>query len=293
MTRYVSTQRLFAHSEFSASQKWLFNSGLMIENNTLSDVSASPRLSVTHRYAPGHLFRLGYSRGTRTPLLLEEDGEVTLQYMISNGTVVTDQFIVDREHIEPETIDVIDLGYYYNNPRRNFSLDAKVSYHEMRDTIATDIVDETFGDTFDQVARAYRNRFDYTYSTVELQIERKLNHRAQIRASYTHAFHQDPDLARRRLIPGHTLSLFGSIGIGEDVSLSSEYYHSGVWIWDDVSDESKVNRLDLRVEKRLRLGRMKASMALQAELDLGGTTDYLYRNDLDSLYFARFSVQLP
>lgn len=128
---------------------------------------------------------------------------------------------------------------------------------------------------------------------MELQIERKLSHRIQIRASYTHAFNQDPDLARRRLIPGHTLSLFGSAGIGNDVSLSSEYYHSGVWIWDDVSDESKVNRLDIRVEKRLRFARLKASIALQAELDLGGTTDYLYRNELDNLYFARFSVQLP
>ena len=293
MTRYVSTQRLFAHSEFSASHKWLFNSGLMIENHTLSNVSASPRLSVTHRYAPGHLFRLGYSRGTRTPLLLEEEGEVTLQYTISNGMVLNDQFIVDREQIEPETIDVIDLGYHYNNPRSHFSLDAKVSYHEMRDLIATDIVEETFGDTFDQFARAYRNRFDYTYSTVELQIERKLNHRARIRAAYTHAFTQDPDLDRRKLIPGHTLSLFGSVGIGEDVSLSSEFYHSGIWVWDDVRDESRVNRLDLRVEKRLRLAGMKASIALQAELDLGGATDYLDRNELDSLYFARFSVQLP
>lgn len=293
MTRYVSTQRLFAHSEYSASPHWLFNSGLMIENNTLSNVSASPRLSVTHRYAPGHLFRLGYSRGTRTPLLLEEEGEVTLQYTISNGVVVNDEFIVDRTQLEPEIIDVIDLGYHYNNPRRNFSLDAKVSYHEMRDTIATDIVDETFGDTFDQFARAYRNRFDYTYSTIELQIEHNPNHRTRLRAAYTHPFNQDPDLARRKLIPGHTLSLFGSVGIGEDVSLSSEFYHSSDWVWDDVRDESSVNRLDLRVEKRLKLAGMKAFVALQAELDLGGATDYLYRNELDSLYFARFSVQLP
>lgn len=292
-TRYVSTQRLYAHSEYSVSPAWLSNLGMLIENNTLSAVSASPRLSVTHRYAPGHLFRLGYSRGTRTPLLLEEDGEVALEYVISNGDVLTDQFIVNENHIEPETIDVIDFGYYYNNPRRNFSIDAKVSYHEMRDLIATESVDETNGDTFDQFARAYRNRFDYTYSTAELQIERKLSHRTQIRASYTHAFNQDPELARRRLIPGHTLSLFGSVGLGEDVSLSSEYYHTGVWIWDDVSDKSKVNRLDIRLEKRLKLARINASIAFQAELDLGGTTDYLYRNQIDNLYFARLNVQLP
>lgn len=292
-TRYISTQRLFAHSEFNLNPRWLFNSGLLIENHSISNVTASPRLSATRRLTPGHQLRLGYSRGTRTPLLLEEEGEVTLNYLVSNGAVLTDQFIVNEDDVKPETTDVIDLGYYFNDPRRKFSIDAKLSHHSMRDLIATKLLDETTGDTFDFTARAYRNRFDYDFSTLELQIDRKYRNNAQYRASYTYAFGEDSVLASRTLIPEHTLSLFGSLGLGRDVSLSSEYYYTSPWIWDDVRDESRLNRMDIRLEKQVKRNRTNATFALQAELDLGGTSDYLNRNQIDNLYFARFSVQWP
>ncbi|ASJ70803.1 TonB-dependent receptor plug domain-containing protein [Granulosicoccus antarcticus] len=294
LTRTVSTQRVFAHSEFNINPEWLLNSGLLVEKNSISDISTSPRLSLTHRYAPGKMIRLGYSRGTRTPLLLEEEGQVTQEYMISNGDVLTDRLILSEGNLEPETIDVIDLGYYYNNPGQNLSIDAKLSYHEIRDTISTLILRGVDSDNFDQAARTYSNRFDYTYSTAELQIERKLSHQIRLRAAYSHTFDQDADLSRRKLIPGHTLSLFGSVGLAREFTLSTEFYHSGTWIWDDVSKvESKVNRLDFRLEKNLKLASMNITLALQAELDMGGTTDYLYRNQLESLYFARLNVQLP
>lgn len=293
MTRYVSTQRVFAHSEYNITPQWLFNSGLLIENNSISDVSASPRLSLSHRYSPGHTFRLGYSRGIRTPLLLEEDGEVILQYFISNGDVVTDQLILRENPLEPETNDVFDIGYYYNNPTRNLSVDAKLSYHDMKRLIAPRLADETMGDTFDQIARTYRNRYDYSFSSLELQIDHKPTRDSQLRASYAYTFGEDYTLGPRGLLPTNTLTLFGSIGMGRDITLSGEYYFTSNWIWDDVRDRSRLNRLDLRVEKRLRLASLKASIALQAELDLGGTTDYLERNQIDNLYSARFNIQLP
>ena len=292
-TRYVSTQRLFAHSEYNLNQDWLFNSGLMIENNSLSDVSASPRLSLTHRYAPGHHFRLGFSRGTRSPLLLEEEGEVSLDYFLSTGDKLTDLFIVNNGSIKRETIDVVDIGYYHNNPRRNLSIDAKLSYHNMEQLIGTKLLDEAVGDTFDQIARSYRNRFNYSFSSAELQIDHRPTKNSQLRAAYAYTFGEDATLGPRGLLPRNTLTLFGGIGLSNDISLSSEFYYTSNWIWDDVRDKSRLNRLDLRIEKRLRLARLKASIAFQAELDLGGTVDYLKRNRIDNQYFARLQIELP
>ncbi|MGQ7847289.1 TonB-dependent receptor plug domain-containing protein [Granulosicoccus sp. 3-233] len=293
MTRYVATQRIFAHSEYNINPDWLFNSGVMVENNSLSDVSTSPRLSLTYRHAPGHHFRLGYSRGTRTPLLLEEEGEVTLEYVISNGDIVTDQFIVNNGNIKRETIDVIDIGYYHTNPERNLSIDAKLSYHDMKKLIGTQLLDETDGDTFDQTARSYRNRFNYSFSSLELQIDHKPTEHSQFRVAYAYTFDEDPTLGPRGLLPKNTLTLFGGVSLRNDISLSSEFYYTSHWIWDDVRDKSTLNRLDLRVEKRLRLANLKASFALQAELDLGGTVDYLERNKIEDLYFARLNIELP
>lgn len=293
MTRYVSTQRLFAHSEYNISPDWLFNSGVMIENNSISNISASPRLSLTHRFAPGHHFRLGVSRGIRTPLLLEAEGQVSLEYPVSSGDILTDLFIVDEGGVLRELIDVVDIGYYHNNPVRNLSIDAKLSHHNMQRLIGTLLMREVEGDTFDGNARSYKNRFDYSFSSLELQIDHKPTHRTQLRASYAYTFGEDSTLAPRGLLPKNTLSLFGSVGLNKDISLSSEYYYTSNWIWDDVRAKSSLNRLDLRVEKRFSLARLKASIAVQAELDLGGTTDYLKRNQIDNLYFARLTVELP
>lgn len=293
MTRYVSTQRVFAHSEFSISPQWLLNSGLMVENNSISNVSASPRLSLSHRYSPGHTFRLGYSRGIRTPLLLEEEGDVTLQYFVSNGDVLTDRLVIREGGVQRETIDVFDIGYYHNNPSRNLSIDAKLSYHDMKKLVGTQLLRGSEIDTFDQRARAYRNRFNYSFSSLELQADHKPTPASQLRVSYAYTFGEDFTLGPRGLLPKNTLALFGSVGIGKEITLSGEYYFTSNWIWDDVRDTSRLNRLDLRVEKRLRLSNLKASIAFQAELDLGGTTDYLEGNQIEDLYFARLNIELP
>lgn len=293
MTRYVSTQRLFAHSEYNIAPHWLLNSGLMLENHSIGKVSASPRISLSHRHAPGHTFRLGYSRGTRTPLLLEEDGNVQLQYPVSDGSVVTDLLVIDERDMTRETIDVIDFGYYYNNVERDLSVDLKLSWHDMQQLIGTRFRRNVEGDNFDGIARSYDNRFNYRFSSLEAQIDHRPTRRSLIRAAYAYTFDEDNTLQPRGLLPRNTLTLFGSVTVGNDISLSGEYYHTSNWIWDDVRDTSRLNRLDLRIEKGLKLGGLKAFVALQAELDLGGTTDYLERNRIDDLYFARLNVALP
>lgn len=293
-TRFVSSQRIFVHSEYNPKDRWLINSGLLLENNSLSNVSASPRFSLSYQRAPGQQIRLGYSRGIRTPLLLEEEGVVEFHILVSNGLALTDQFILNEDHIEPETTDVIDLGFYYDDARRGLSVDTKLSYHKQRDVIGTQGLDRVvLTDTFDQEARAYRNRFKFQFSTFDIQVDYRLQSRYRFRASYAYAFGEDLQLSQRKLIPKHTLSVFASARLNRAVTTTAEYYYASGWIWDDVSDTSRLSRLDLRVAKSVSFAGMKASLALQTELDLGGTVDYLDRNEINNLYFARISMQLP
>lgn len=292
-TRYVATQRLFAHSEYAPQDKWLLNSGLLIENNSISDISMSPRFSLAYQRVPGQQLRLGFSRGIRTPLLLEEDGLVEFDLVASNGLEITDQLVINEQRIKPETIDVIDLGYYYNNARKGFTLDTKIAYHELRDLIALKSLTEVETDAFDQRARTYENRFDYRYASVEMQLDYQLRSRYRFRASYAYSFGEDRVLNARNLLPRHTLSVLGSMNLSRAVTATAEYYYASNWVWDDVRDKSKLNRLDLRLAKSVRMSRLNVSLALQAELDLGDTVDYLQRNQIDNLYFARVTVQLP
>ena len=291
--RNVSTQQVFAHSEFEPSEKWVLNSGLLLEHNSLSHFSASPRFSLSWKRMPGQQLRLGYSRGIRTPLLLEEEGVVEFNLEVSNGMQLVDQFIVNEDKLSSESIDVVDLGFYYDNPQHGLGIDTKLSYHEIRDVIAPQLTNNVETDTFDQLARVYRNRFDFRFSTFDIQLEYQQHSRFRLRAAYAYAFGADRSLSQRKLVPRHTLSLFGSLRVDRSVTATAEYYYTSGWIWDDVRDESRLNRLDLRLAKSIRLARLNAVAALQAEMDLGNSIDYLERNKIDNLYFARLTVQLP
>ncbi|MFK7892525.1 MAG: TonB-dependent receptor plug domain-containing protein [Granulosicoccus sp.] len=290
--RLVTTQRLFAHSEFTATDRWLINSGLLVENNSLSNVTASPRLSLTHHASPGNEFRMSYSRGIRTPLLLEEEGNLSLSYTVSNGDVLNDLIVIDRADIKPETIDVFDLGFHHSSPFGKNDFDAKLSHHRMRDGIATEVLEDISEDTFDTSARAFGNRLNYRFNTLDLQYTSTFGNDSLFRASYAFTFGEDRLLQRRKLIPRHTLSLFGSVALTNKLTFSAEYYYTSTWIWDDVRDRSRLNRLDLRLQRDLGFSRLDASAVLQAELDLGGTTDYLERNQIDNLFFAGITLRL-
>ena len=87
--------------------------------------------------------------------------------------------------------------------------------------------------------------------------------------------------------------MFGIFRIGRNTTLSSEYYYTSGWVWDDVRDISNRDRLDLRLARSLRIGKLDATFAIQAELELNESVGYLERAEVDELYFARVSLQLP
>lgn len=292
-TRFVYSQRLFAHSEYHPNDRWLFNAGLLVENNSLANVTASPRFSLTWLREPGQHIRLGYSRGVRTPLLLEEEGLIEFDLQVSTGQTLTEQVIIDTTTIKPETSDVLDLSMYVDSAHQGLSFDTKLSYHRQSPVIGTIGVKDVETDTFNQEARTYDNRFNYRFASIELQADYKKRGKHRLRAAYAYAFGADRSLSERRLIPRHTLSLLGSTRLSRALTATAEYYFVSDWIWDDVSDKSRLNRLDVRLARRFKLADMDASFALQAELDLGGTVDYLRRNRIEDLYFASITVKLP
>ncbi|MEE9320447.1 MAG: TonB-dependent receptor [Granulosicoccus sp.] len=288
----INTQRIFAHTEYEANDSLLLNAGLLLENNSLSGGTVSPRASLIYKVSSERQIRLGYSRGVRTPLLLEEDGEVVIDYNFADDEIKTDYFINDFGSVEPETIDVIDLGYYQVALNRRLTVDAKLAWQKLDKLIGNDIVpfDQ---DTFDGVTRSFLNENGFTYSTAEFQIDFKNTPEHRLRASYSYAFGLDSELSRQRLVPRHTVSLFGSTKMTGSVTLSAEYYHASEWVWDDVRDVSNLDRLDLRIAKRFVSGKADVEFALQAEWAIGDNVNYLERNEVEDAYFAKLVVRLP
>lgn len=290
----VDTQRLFGHSEFEPHRKLLLQAGLLAEHNSLAGNAYAPRVSLTFRNTPTQRIRLAYSRGLRTPQPIEEEGEIVFDYQVGDDTTLRDFVIIDDgKSLDPETNDVFDLGYHYTTPDGRFALDAKLSHQRIRGLLSNRRVpvDE---DTFDGQARAFENRFDYSWNNLDLELIHRPSPRLQLRAGYAHAFGLDNDIADGELTPIHTLSLFSGFKPVPSVTLSGEFYYVSDWIWSDVRDfRTHIERLDLRAAKRFRAGRLNAEVAVQAELELGTNGDYVERNDVADQYFAKISFRLP
>lgn len=289
--RSVDTRRVFAHAEVRTARSVTLNAGVLVEHTSLSPTLATPRASVLVKVVPNGVARLGWSRGVRSPLLLEEEGLVTLDYRFDEA-VVTDVFIVDRGDIDPERIDVLDIGWYQRFPSIGLSVDARLSRQFLKGLVGTGRL-ELPEDTFDGEARAFSNRDDYRYDNAELQLDWRPARHMHFRLGWSNPFGEDGLLERRRLVPRHTLSVFGSIRLGAETTLSAEYYHTSGWIWDDVRAVSRLDRLDLRVARGFRIGKLGVELALQAELAPGKNVDYLERNEVQSEYFTRLSMRLP
>ncbi len=287
----IYTSRLFFNSEYSPSRQFILNTGLMFENNTIRDSTLLPRLAAIYQYQPNKSFRLSYSRGERTPLLLETEGNVT-----TTGTVpalelsLTDTALIGTKDLQPETIDVYELGYTSVLQNTNLRFDAKIARQIVSKKIKNSS-QEFPTDTFNGTTRVYDNEgFSAKMTNLEFQIEFNPKQNVRLRGAYSHSFDFDAELSNRKLTPENTLSLFGSIRYENGVSLSAEYYHSSDWIWDDVADTSRMNRLDLRLARTLDVGGTDFNIFFQTQQFPGKNLDYLARNKIKNAYFAGLSV---
>ncbi|MBX2882425.1 MAG: TonB-dependent receptor [Granulosicoccus sp.] len=289
--RSILSQRVFLHSEFQFNDKNTVNSGVLVDHNDLSGVSFSPRVSLIHSLRDNQQLRLGYSRSVRSPLSLEEEGRIEFIYQLPDGNNLTLIDLYDEQTLKPEYIDVVDLGYFFVSSDGSLTFDAKLSHQKLSDQIRTARNENFDEDVIDGEARFFTNRASSTLNSLEFELEYKPTDRSRFRLSYSYAFDENTEFANQMLTPDHTLSLFGQMKLNRGLNLSAEYYYISDWIWDDVSDQSNVNRLDLRVEKTLKLGTVEASLALQGEWRLGTNVDYLERNQIEDLYFAKLTLR--
>ena len=292
--RDIDTGRIFAQSEKALGKNFLLSTGLMLEENSNSGFTASPRGSLIYRKSDENHFRFSYSRAARTPLILEEDGVVQFEYSLSTGDTLINSFIHDNNTvIKPEYIDVFDLGLFHIQPEKRFSLDSKFSYQRISDRIRTRTDQAYAPDTFDGESKFYTNGSTYSVKTLEFDLDYKPTDTRRFKLGYSYAFDLKTPGTGQKLTPRHTLSLYASQALSNGMILSSEYYYTSEWVWDDVRDLSNLNRLDIRLQKNWNVRGFDTSLAVQAELELGKNVDYLERNEVNDMYFVALKIDLP
>lgn len=264
--------RLSAAAEYRLANLWLLHAGAMVEKNYSVGTTVSPRLAVSYLPAPAHSFRLGISRGYRSPTFLENYADVKWTYQ---GQLLNQEYRTPG-HLNAESIDSLDVGYMYRHPTAGVSLDTRYFYNRVHKIIEPATVrfplpsPELFGDGR---FRQFGNRFEARQRGVELsgrwQLARTswivLNH------TWTSTIANDPDYAASS--PNSDMSALASHQFAGGVTVSAAYYRQNSMTWIGTTGSGRVpgyDRFDARLAKTFSAGGHRYEWAVVAQGLLGG-----------------------
>lgn len=132
---------LFANLEWRPWHDLVMNGGLMVENNSYNGTHASPRLAANYRFLPGQTVRLGLSKATHSPVILEEAVHSQIDFtpcpsLLHRGNTCSALSFGTTQQLDSENIYSREIGYLWEINTRS-SLDLKYSLDHLDHLIET------------------------------------------------------------------------------------------------------------------------------------------------------------
>jgi iron complex outermembrane receptor protein len=274
-------RRQFASLEVRPFPRLTLNAGVMREDNDITGTSWSPRLALNLRTFPGQALRVAASRGYRTPVLFENEGDMALDtdFLVTRLTPAVDRInarlalfgqppvvlpdlaipmFIGPGDLDPEEVLSREVGYVADFPRHGLSLDLRY-YHERLDRLV------------DTVEVRERNIDYFTFSNEdrasiygwEANLDWRPTSRSRLWFSYGGATASSNDPRVERSAPDHTAALLGMYRFPRELTASAAYYwiSEHAWLGDGNKEQQYIQRLDLRLAKGWRLGGSRVELA--------------------------------
>jgi iron complex outermembrane receptor protein len=275
--------RLFGHLEWQLGAHWLLQGGAMLEDDQLSGSSLTPRLAVNYLITPRHGLRAVYSEAVRSPDMYENN--VDWRYRVRNlqplafGQGSATYFARSRGpgNLDQEIMRSRELGYNGSFADAGIALDIKLFYDEIHSMISEPLRNDRF---FPSNANSMR------FSGAETQLDWQLSHADRLRLSYAYVDFAASHRLDRRLTARNSGSAGWLRDWGQGWSSALFYYGA------DQLNDYRFERLDLRLAKRIAIGRAALELAgvLQQRLDDQPLT--WPENNYDERHLLYFSAEL-
>ncbi|MEX6785043.1 TonB-dependent receptor plug domain-containing protein [Pseudomonas aeruginosa] len=281
----VSSQiwRLFSQLEWHAGEHWLLQGGGMLEDVEGSGSSFSPRLAVNYLFNPQHSLRAVYSEAVRSPGMYEND--VDWRYRVRHLTPApygqSEAYYFASAHgpgdLGKEHTRSREIGYNGFFRETGLAMDVRLFHEEITGLISDPLSVVDFSpDNGDRIR----------FSGAEGQLDWRLGLRDRLRATYAYLDYDATSRYDRRLTARHG----GSAGWMHDwgQGWSSALFYYG----DDSLNGHRFERVDLRLAKRIPLGKAALELAgvLQQRLDDQPLT--FPDNRYDSRHLLYFSAEV-
>ncbi len=275
----IKSWRIFAHDEWRISPKAIINVGSMFEDNGMGYQSNSPRASLNYHLTPLHTLRIGISTATRSPAMME-------RYIDANNALFGGAYAPPATPLTPEKILSREIGYIGEFPSLGLRLDTRVYIDKVNDMILVDKcvdgvlcnqdswknlgvaefkgVDATIKLFWDEKHSSLTANYAYQRATLSLSsiptqyLSSFPTPYSTILGPDVQTFYQTQVLGLfPQTVDSNSGSLLLSQRIADNWQLSAGYYfRASVRVLDvstDVTPESRISRLDLRLAKTFKL----------------------------------------
>jgi iron complex outermembrane receptor protein len=298
-----NSYRAFAQASIPLSEQWLANIGGVLERGDLYDTGVSYRMGLNYFPTPDHTLRVTYSHSERKPTLFEEHFNKAF-YFDDGGVLV--QLTSSRGGLEPEKLDVVDVGYIGQLFNDRLFVDLRLFYERLDNQLrsTTDTTSVFPGYLHNGVEVWYDGRVGVDTWGLEGQLKTEPWQSAQL--SFQFAFLRSEDRydvietglsSREDHVPDMTLSLLLSQNLGHQLDASMVYYFLDDMSWngdaatDGVPSTIKAtHRLDVRLAKQIGqdwlIEGIAQNLASQYKQGIRGESAQ------DPRYLLRVSVQL-
>ncbi|WP_254682346.1 TonB-dependent siderophore receptor [Marinomonas sp. FW-1] len=276
----VSDEVLRASSnlEYRAGERWVLNTGAMLERSQMGGTFLSPKLGATYKLSENESFRFNASNAVRTPDL--SDQYFKWHYVLSTGessyTTYADQG--ERE----EKITSYEIGYYHYWLDQGLSMDVKLYHDSVQDMVLSR---KYFSNAGSDSAIEEGVTEDVSINGLELELDWRSRSGGMTRFTYAY---QDTQTDNSKLLDSTSpimMSLFSSQPLTDKLFINGYY-----WYGKELNGRN-YEFVNSWLSYKMSLGGYStATMGLGLEARLDGNALVSYHNNLDEdTFFYVFS----
>jgi len=264
--------RAFGTLEWRLNERWLFNAGAMVEDNSLTGAALAPRISANYRLTDSQTLRLSANRSHRNPMAFEQQASMIFRNaapfgvpgrMIPTGTALNQTFRPSPD-LHAERITTYELGYLAELRRIATTIDARVFLERARDLVEMKLEPSTVGLFSRSNTRYFTNSGEADIRGLEISATWRPSPRTWLTAHHTELRIDNPGVSAAATptnasgyveysAPRHSSSLYGAWEFrpGWQLSAAKHWIGSMSWYQDSWHKTTPYRQLDLRLARRL------------------------------------------
>lgn len=272
--------RAFTHHELRLAPNWVANLGLMLENDSTAGAELSPRAALNWSFAPGQVVRASISEATRTPTIIEESADQSLEF----GPFVN-QVLLASGGLRSERVRSREIGWMLGDVNRELTLDARVFYDEIDRLITYHFVpfDDLEGGFLD-----FRNRDELRKQGFEFQLTWRPSPSTRVIGNYAYIDIEATDIDElySKSGPRQVASAFAERRFGTDTLGSILWYRIGEMQGMNTGHLIRRHeRVDLKLSRDFVVGHTRGRLSFTLQEPLGDLRDFRVRNEFHRRWF--------